>query len=122
MQILSYVFSFRLVCLIDGASSSIDSNLRLQRMDRWSLDGWLPKILDSVEIVSELWRRESEVQRLTLECSPPAEKDWVSEGCLSLELSSRVYSSPYHSSGSSNTGAEVTIGSNGRRESSQLVF
>ena len=57
----------------------------------------------------------------TLECSPPAEKDWVSEGCLSLELSSRVYSSPYHSSGSSNTGAGATMGPNGCRKASQLV-
>ena len=39
MQILSYAFSFHLVCLIDGANSSIDSNLRLLRMDGWSLDG-----------------------------------------------------------------------------------
>lgn len=49
MHILSYVFSFHLVCLVDGAKSSTDSNLRLPRMDGWSLDEWLPKILDSVE-------------------------------------------------------------------------
>lgn len=69
------------------------------------------------------WRRASEVkgQRLTLECSPPEEKDWVSEGCLSLKLSSRVYSSPYHSSGSSNTGAGARIGPNGRKEASEMV-
>ena len=39
-------------------------------------------------------------ENATLECSP-AEKDCVSEGWRSRELSSRVYSRPYHSSLSS---------------------
>ena len=121
MQNLSYVFSVHLVCLIDGASSSIDGNLRLQRVDGRYLDGWLPKILDSIKIVSkslEMSKRSKGITINTLECSPAAENDCVSEGCLSLELSSRVYSNPYHSSGSSNTGAGATMGPNGRREAS----
>ena len=85
------------------------------------MDG-CPRFSTLSKIVS--WRRASEVkeQRLTLECSPLAEKDWVSEGCLSLVLISRVYSSPYHSSGSSNTGAGATMGSNEGRELSQKLF